>query len=222
MGPKRRKIFLCLHLCSWKVRWLPLDHFIYRVNEANRNSLSSILSFSICVVVDQFLVLFKECFVCSFIGQVYKGWSMMFWKQVLVHVHLCLSFSPCVQGFKKIWWLENLIVFFFLTLPTWLCCCVSVLEQTTLFWCVCIMYAHVFDQVNIPWSLHLNQHKKVTTESKYVIFFSMLFYIFRHGLIPVTIFCLHLYFLLLRVFECQHIFAVYYRWDFSGWQYKAG
>lgn len=118
---------------SWKVRWLPLDHFIYRVNEANRNSLSSILSFSICVVVDQFLVLFKECFVCSFIGQVYKWWSMMFWKQVLVHVHLCLSFSPCVQGFKKIWWLENMIAFFFLTLPTWLCCCVSVLEQTTLF-----------------------------------------------------------------------------------------
>lgn len=84
------------------------------------------------------------------------------------------------------------------------------------------MYAHVFDQVNIPWSLHLNQHKKVTTKSKYVIFFSMLFYIFRHGLIPVTIFCLHPYFLLLRVFKCRHIFAVYYRWDFSGWQYKAG
>lgn len=108
--------------------------------------------------------------------------------------------------------------FFFLTLPTRLSCCVSVLEQTTLFWCVCIMYCtcHVFDQVNIPWSLHLNQDKKVATKSKYVIYFfvSMLFYIFQHGLIPVSIFVLHLYFLLFRVLKCLQIFAIYYRWDF--------
>lgn len=58
--------------------------------------------------------------------------------------------------------------------------------------------------------------KKVTTKSKYVIYFfvSMLFYIFQHGLIPVSIFVLHLYFLLFRVLKCLQIFAIYYRWDF--------
>lgn len=65
-------------------------------------------------------------------------------------------------------------------------------------------------------SLHLNQDKKVTTKSKYVIYFfvSMLFYIFQHGLIPVSIFVLHLYFLLFRVLKCLQIFAIYNRWNF--------
>lgn len=45
-------------------------------------------------------------------------------------------------------------------------------------------------------------------------FVSMLFYIFQHGLIPVSIFVLHLYFLLLRVLKCLQIFAIYNRWNF--------
>lgn len=38
-------------------------------------------------------------------------------------------------------------------------------------------------------------------------FVSMLFYIFQHGLIPVSIFVLHLYFFLFRVLKCH-------RWKF--------
>lgn len=45
-------------------------------------------------------------------------------------------------------------------------------------------------------------------------FVSMLFYIFQHGLIPVSIFVLHLYFLLFRVLKCLQIFAIYKRWNF--------
>lgn len=122
-------------------------------------------------------------------------------KTGIVHVYGCLSSSPCVQGFKSIWWLENMIEDF-LSNTTHLIVLLCICFRTNNFvlMCLCnVLHMYLIKLIFPDLYIGTKIKRSQLNLNMWYFFVSMLFYIFQHGLIPVSIFVLHLFFLLFRV-----------------------